>query len=108
MMTISRQNNKIHYTYQLKPNTDIHESNACSLPPLPVVNNTPLHQLPLHKWYIVNKKVVDDIIDIYIDTFYRFLDETPRYNVYLDQNQFCEYMIKNLYHSSQNKNKNLI
>jgi hypothetical protein len=106
-MIISRQNNKIHYTYQPLSNTYLH-SNKYSLSPVPLINRTPLHQVPIHKWYIVNKYVVDHIIDTYVKTFYDFLDETPRYNVYLDEYQFRECMIKNLYNSSQNKNKNFI
>ena len=107
MLIISRQNNKIHYAYQPSSNTDI-QSNQYSLPPLPLVNRTPLHQVPLNKWYIVNRYIVDNIIDTYIEAFYNFLDKTPRYNVYLDEYQFQNFMIKSLYNSSQNKNKKFI
>lgn len=107
MLIISRQNNKIHYTYQPSSNTQI-RTNQYSLAPIPLVNRTPLYHVPLSKWYIVNRDIVDHIIDTYIETFYDFLDETPRYNVSLDEYMFREYMIKNLYNSSQNKNKKLI
>lgn len=107
MLIISRQNNKIHYTYQPLDNVHIH-SNKFSLPPIPLVNRTSLHQVPLTKWYVVNKDVVDHIIDTYIETFYDFIYERPRYNVQLDDNKFREYMIRNLYKSSQNRNKNFI
>jgi hypothetical protein len=105
MLIISRQNNKINYTYQ--PSSTKH-SNQYLLAPIPLVNRTPLHHVPINKWYIVNRDVVDHIIDTYIETFYAFLDETPRYNVYLDEYHFRECMIKNLYSSSQNKDKSLI
>lgn len=108
MMIISRQHNKIHYTYQPSSNTQSSYTSKWSLPPLPSINRTPLHQVSLHKWYIVNRNIVDHIIDTYIETFYGFLDKTPRYNVYLDEYEFRECMIKNLYNSSQNKNKTFI
>lgn len=107
MMIISRQNNKIHYTYQ-PSNTQLSYANKWSLPPLPLINRTPLYQVSLHKWYIVNRNIVDHIIDTYIETFYDFLDKTPRYNACLDEYEFRESMIKNLYNSSQNKNKQFI
>lgn len=110
MMIISRQNNNIHYTYQPSTNTQVHSSNInkCTSSPLPFINRTPLHQIPLHKWYIVNREVVEHIVDTYIETLYNFLDKTPRYNVYVDEHMFRESMIKNLYNSSQNKNKHFI
>lgn len=110
MMIITRQNNKVHYAYQQPSNTNTHSSSKskCKLLPLPLVNRTPIRQVSIHKWYIVNRDVVDHIIDKYIETFYDFLDRTPRYNVYLDEYEFRECMIRKIYNSSQNKNKNLI
>lgn len=110
MLIISRQNNKVHYSYQPSSNTHTlsNKRNTCSLPPVPLVNRTPLYHVPLDKWYVVNGDVIDDIIDTYIEAFYDFLDKTPKYSVYLDECQFRECMINNLYKSSQNKNKKLI
>lgn len=105
-MLISRQNNKIIYSYETPPKTKSLDK-TCLLP-IPLINTKSLYEVSLKKWYIVNHEVVDKVINTYIEAFYEFTNMNSRYNVYFDKEKFCHGMIKNLYNSSQSKNKSFI
>ena len=107
MLIISRQNNLIHYSYRAPPAMKQQSYDIC-LPPIPRVNRRSIHDVSIDKWYIVHKNDVDQIIDTLIDTFYKFIETSSRYNIYFNEEEFRDHMIRTLYNSSQNKNKFLI
>ncbi len=109
MLIISRKNNNIHYSYEKPPksqaSTDV--NSLCFLP-IPQIDRKSMYDVSLQKWYIVHQDVIHRIIDIYIETFYEFININARYNVYFDEDKFCDSMIRNLYKYSQSKNKYFI
>lgn len=109
MLIISRKNNNIHYSYETPPKsqtpTDV---NRLCLLPIPQIDSNSMYDVSLKKWYIVHQDVIHRIIDIYIETFYEFINNNPRYNVYFDEDKFCDSMIRSLYKSSQSKKKHFI
>lgn len=106
MLIISRQNNKVHYSYETP--TKRLSYTGLSLAPIPIVNKRSINEVPLGKWYIVHKDVIDQIIDLFIDTFYDFTENISRYKINFNEDEFRWQMIKSLYNSSQSKNKYFI
>jgi hypothetical protein len=106
MLIISRQNNKVHYSYEMSPKRLSYS--GLSLAPIPIVNRRSINEVSIDKWYIVQKDVIDQIIDLFIETFYDYTGTITRYKYYFNENEFRNQMIKNLYNSSQSKNKYFI
>jgi hypothetical protein len=106
MLIISRQNNKVHYSYETPPKRLSYS--GLSLAPIPIVKRRSINEVSIDKWYVIQKEFVDQVIDLFIETFYDFTEIITRYKINFNENEFRGQMIKSLYNSSQSKNKYFI
>jgi hypothetical protein len=107
MLAIKKISNRVNYFYDenLNKNYEDNKNNEyIPLPNLPV----PRYKLNIEKWYKIYFKDIHYIIDYYLHLFYDFVENNPEYNCIIDENKFKINMIKLLYSTSYNTDKNFV
>jgi hypothetical protein len=109
MLVIKRQNGKSCYAYDptMKPQsrTSSKYPQVTTLVPR-VALCTSL--VPIQKWYVVHKDIIDEIITGYVSRFHEYSMDNHQFFVHFDENRFAEQMIRKIYFSSQSRKKMFI
>lgn len=109
MLHIRRQNHSIEYAFE--------PSQKEALPNNDKYNHIPLPHPTIHvndrcvrmdKWYIANRILIDQVVEVYITRFQEFVSTHPKYTIHFDVNEFRSQLIKKLYYASESRKKNFV